>query len=174
MGVGIAQQREVADDEQNANFRGTEDALRKLEAGERIGGKKALAGEDEKGNEHGDGRLPMEKTGEAEAAHESDGTEDIRHVIDVEAVARALVAAHTGQGSVEAVAEPVEREAEDDQKQSEAVEARECVEEAGGDLRDEAEESELVGGEPARGARGHPEQGALLQGSGQRVVDAAS
>ena len=93
----------------------------------------------------------MEKTGEAEAAHERDRAEDVRHVIDVEAVARTLVMAHAGQGSVEAVAKPVERETKDDQEQSVAVVARKCVEEACGDLRGEAEEGELVGGEPVGG-----------------------
>ena len=114
----------------------------------------------------------MEKAGAGKAGHEGDGAEDVDDVVDVEAVARALDAADAGEGAVQAVAEPVEGEAEDDGEQSVAVEAREGVEDAGGDLRGEAEEGELVGGEPARGAFGDPLEGALFDCGGEGVVDA--
>ncbi len=118
--------------------------------------------------------LPVEEVGEGEAAHEGDGAEEVDHVIDVEAEAGALLVADAGEGAVEAVAEPVEDEAEDDGEERAAMVAGARVEEAGGELGDEAERGELVGGEPTGGALGEPVEGALLDGGGEGVVLAAS
>jgi len=123
-GVGAAQQSEVAEDEQDADLGGTEDALRELEAGQGVGGEVAFARQKQKGDEHGDGDGPVREARAAEAAHQRDGAEDVDHVIDVEAVARTLVAPDAGESAVHAVAEPIEDEAQDDQQQSIAVVAR--------------------------------------------------
>ena len=171
---GAVEESEIADDEQDADLGGAEEALGELEAGEGVGGEIALAGEKQERDEHGDGRLPVEEAGAGEAAHEGDGAEAIDHVIDVEAVAGALPASDAGEGSVEAVTQPVEREAEDDGEQGEAVGAGPGVAEACAELGGEPEEGELVGGEPARGAAGHPLECAFFEGGGEGAVDTGS
>ena len=116
----------------------------------------------------------MQKAGAGEAAHQRDGAEDVHDVIYVEAIARTLVAAHAGQGSIHAISQPVERQADDNQKQRGAVVAGERIEDAGANLRAEAEQRELVRAEPPGRALSHPLQGALLDGGGQSLVDAAA
>jgi hypothetical protein len=93
-------------------------------------------------------------------------------VVDVEAEARALLVADAGECAVERVAEPIEEDAEVDGEEQERVLARECVEEAGGDLCGEAEEREVVGGDCARCAAGEEFEKAPFCGRSERAVDA--
>src|SRR6185312_4684834 len=125
------------------------------------------------GDQHRDSGLPLQQAGAGEAAHESDGAEDIDDVVDVEAVAWTLLVADAGERAVEAVAKPVEDEAEDDEEQCEFVKAGERVGDAGSDLRAEAKKRELVGGEPGGGAFRKVVKGAFFGGSGERAIDAA-
>src|SRR5207237_8084468 len=55
------------------------------------------------------GHLPAEN----QPAGERRESNRVEHVIDVEAVARPLLAPHAGQGAVKTVAEPVERQKRD-------------------------------------------------------------
>ena len=168
-----AQQRQVADDQQNANLRGAEDALRKFKTRQGIGGKVALARQQQKRNQHRDRRLPVQQSGAAKPAHQRDGSKDVHHVIHVEAIARTLLLAHAGQGSIQAVSQPVEHQAQNHQKQRVAVVARQRVADSRANLRAQTQDGELVGADPARRSLGHPLQCALLHGSCERLVDPA-
>ena len=66
----------------------------------------------------------MCKTGEAESAHQRGGPENVHHVVHIEAESRTLLTAYAGQGSIHAVAEPVEDQAEVHQQQEGVVVAR--------------------------------------------------
>src|SRR6185312_9848625 len=70
-----------------------------------------------------------------------------------------------------AVAEPVERDAHRYQQQKAVVVAGERIAGSCADLCREAECRELVGGEPARRALGHPRQGTLFERGCQRLID---
>ena len=52
----------------------------------------------------------MHVAGEGQASHERQCAEAIDHVIYVEAIAGPLLLAHSGEGAVEAVSQPVEGE----------------------------------------------------------------
>jgi hypothetical protein len=110
-GVRTAQQRQVAQNQQNANLRRTEYALRQLEAGQGIGSQVALTRQEQKRDQHRDRSLPVHEAGKAEAAHQRDAYEDVHHVIDIEAIARTLLVAYAGLRPVHAVSKPVENQA---------------------------------------------------------------
>ena len=99
-----------------------------------MGGEEAFGGEKKKADEHGERDGPVCEAGEREAGEERGGAEEIGDVVDVEAEARALLVADAGECAVERVAEPVEDDADVDGEECERVCARECVEDAGGDL----------------------------------------
>ena len=172
MRVGVAEEEEVAEDEEDAELGGAEEKLRELEAREGVGGEEAFGGEKKEADEHGECDGPVREAGEGEAGEERGGAEEIGDVVDVEAEARALLMADAGECAVERVAEPVEDDAGVDGEEYERVGARECVEEAGGDLCGEAEEGEVVGGDGARCVAGEEFEEALFCGGGERAVDA--
>ncbi len=101
---GGVEECEVAEDEEDAELGGAEDALGELEAAEGVGCEVAFRREDEEGEEHGEGDGGVDECGAGEAEHEGDRAEDVYDVIDVEAVAGALLVADAGDGAVEAVA----------------------------------------------------------------------
>src|SRR5215469_6398086 len=109
---------------------------------------------------------------EGEAAEECGGAEEIGDVVNVEAIAWALLMTDAGECAVERVAEPVEEDAEVNGEECEGMRARENVEEAGRDLCGQAEEGEVVGGDGARCATGEVFEEAPLRCGGERAVDA--
>ena len=169
---GAAEEGEVGGDEQEAELGGAEGALGELEAAEGMGGEEAFGGEQKEGDQHGDGDGRVREAGEGEAAEESERAEEIDDVVDVEAVAGSLLPADAGEGAVEAVAQPVEGDAEVYEKECLAVCAGEGVETTGGELGGEAEGGELVRGKPAGGAGGEPVEGAAFERGSEGAVDA--
>ena len=119
--VRVVQQGEVAGDEEQADLRRAEEAVREVEAGEGVGSQVAFCGEQLEGDQHGDSNRPVDKAGAAEARHHGQGAQQVDHVVDVEAVAGALLVAQAGEGAVKAVAEPVENKAEDSGEEREAM-----------------------------------------------------
>ena len=61
----------------------------------------------------------------------------IDHVVDVEAVARALALAHAGKRAVEGVAQPVQRQTNNHAEECEAVVASQGIADSGANLRRE-------------------------------------
>ena len=127
-----------------------------------ISGQIALARQQQKRYQHRDRRLPVQQPGAAQPAHQRHRSEDVHHVIHIESIARTLLPAHARQGSIQAVAQPVERHAHNHQQQRVAVVARQRIADARANLRAKPKQRELVRGHPARRALGHPLQGALL------------
>src|SRR5579862_4200263 len=171
--VRISQQGEIAGDKDNANLRRPENSLRELELGKRVGGEIALRGKHQEPDEHGESRLPVQQPGEAQAAHQGRRAEDVDNVVDIKAIARALLMADPRQRSVEAVTEPVEDDACNDSEERVAIEAGQRVEHARTDLRGKAKPRELIRSEPARSALGHPYECTLLDLGGDCPVYAA-
>ena len=76
---------------------------------------------------------------ERQPAEHEQRAERVEDVVDVEAVSRALMAAHPRQRAVEAVAEPVEREEEHDAPERGRYVARDGETHADQEHRDEPE-----------------------------------
>jgi hypothetical protein len=77
-------------------------------------------------------------------------------VIDVEAVARTFLPTDARQSAVEAVAQPVEDEAQIHKEQRAKIVAGQGIEDAGANLGGEAEQGELVRGQPKWSVFGQP------------------
>lgn len=172
VGVGAAEEEEVAGDEQEAEFGGAEGAGGHVEAGERVGSEKAFCCQEQEGEQHGERDDGVAQAGGGQPDHEGGGAEEIGGVVDVEAEAGTLLVARAGEGTVEAVTEPVEGDAEVDEKEQGAVVAAEGIADAGGELGEEAEQGEVVGGNETGGVAGKDGKEAALEGSGEGVVDA--
>ena len=83
------------------------------------------------GDEQGQGGVGGDETGGGEASEQEDRAEGIHEMIDVEAVAGALLLPNPGEGSVQAVAEPVEEEEEVDAEKGEGRNREEPIAQAG-------------------------------------------
>ena len=127
MQYGLWSRAQVAGDQQQPDLGGSEQAVRQVEAGQRVGGQVAFRGEQQKGHEHRDRDRPVHQAGGAEPGHHGDGADEVGHVVDVESVARTCLLPNPRECAVEAVAEPVQDDAEDGRKQHTAVTAGERV-----------------------------------------------
>ena len=117
--IGAKPEREISQSKQDTNFRGAKLSEGQSKDAKGVGREIAFDGEEQKGDEHSGGDAPIDIAGNGEAAHKEDGADRIDHVIDVEAVARALAIAEARDGAVEAVAEPIQREKNDGEGQTE-------------------------------------------------------
>ena len=104
----LCSEGDIADDQQDANFGWSKKAVRNVELTERIGGEEAFYRQNVKAEQHGDGDGPMHETRQPETGDEGERAEDVDDVVNVKAVARALLIADPGKGAIEGVAEPVE------------------------------------------------------------------
>ena len=111
----------------------------------------------------------MHVAGVCEAKHHGGGADGVDHVVDIEAIARALLVADASECTVERVAEPVEGETSDGREEPAAVAGGERVTRAGGELGGEAEGGEMVGVDGAGHALGQPYEGALF-GRGEKTA----
>src|SRR5689334_1106829 len=160
---GPPQQSQVADREQNAQLGGAHLEIGDFEIAQRIGSQINLNGEHEISNEksQSDGRGHV--SGEAEAAEKKESAESVYDVVNIKTVARTRMVAKAGQSAIERVTQPVERQAENDQKQSGAIGGGPPVSNAGASHGEQAQQGEMVRVDPGGCARCQPDQGAFFQ-----------
>src|SRR3989454_97662 len=115
---------------------------------------------------HGDERDPQVRVGGKPDAHpHRDRRVGVHQVIEVVAVARALVAAHPRQRAVEAVAQPVRDQHGARGPQPHAAERGQGVRRAGARRAEDAQDGEMIGPHHRRQPRGEgPQQPALRLG----------
>src|SRR5215472_8273732 len=131
-----------------------------------------LAREKEKSDQHRDRGLPVQVSGYSKASEQGRGSEDVHHVIHIEAIARPLLRTLTRQGPVHTVAEPVQDDAQNDEQQRRGITPGEGVCHTGCQLRGESKQRQLVGTDPARHALRHPLKRAFLHLRRQGLVEA--
>ena len=131
---------------------------------ERVRGQVRLNREHQERDKQADGDPGMHVSRKGEAAHQGESAEAINHVVHVETVARTQALADPCQGTVERVAQPVEREAGDHGEKRVAIACGEGVKQSRANLRGEAEDGQVVWTDAVWSARGQPEQGMLFGG----------
>ena len=100
-------QSEIGDGEEDADFRGAQAGVGHVEHAESVGGEVGLNGEKEESDEECCGGGEGHVGGGGESGGEEECAEGVDEMVDVEAVAGALLVAMAGEGAVQAVAEPV-------------------------------------------------------------------
>src|SRR5882672_5776331 len=115
---GLPQQSQVADREQDTQLGGAHLEIGDFEIAQSIGSEINLNGEHEISNEKTQSDSGSHVSGEAKAAEKKEGTEGVHDVVNIKTVARTRVVAKAGQGAIQRVTQPVERQAENHQKQS--------------------------------------------------------
>src|SRR6185312_7638107 len=100
-----------------------------------------------------------------------EGAEGVDNVIDIKAVARPRVITKAGQRPIKRVAQPIEREAQDNENQAKTVAGRPPISHAGRRHGKQSEQGEMVRVDPGRRPSGKPDQGAFLQIGKQALLD---
>ena len=100
-----------------------------------------------------------------------DGVEGVDGVIDEEAVFRPFDMPVAGQRAIQAVAEPVDEQAQDGQPQKGRIRVAQPETQQDQHCAHDADAGERVGHDPGRQVRGKPLQGRALDGAEQDVVD---
>ncbi len=93
-------------------------------------------------------------------------------MVNIEAITRALLVADAGEGAVERITQPVEKNKNVDEPEGVGVLWCEGVGDAGEDLGKECEHGEVVGMDGGWGVVGEPDQEAFFVRSGDGGVDA--
>ena len=166
----LREQREGAGGEEDAQLGRSEAPRREPEHAARVGGEVDLGRDQEIGHEQSQRDEGAHVAGHAEAPEEGARPDQIDDVVHVVAVARPLLIPHPGQGAVEAVAEPVDGEADDDEQQPGRVQARHPESQPRAEHRREGEGGQLVGRDPPRHAPREPEEDAPLAGGQKAAV----
>ena len=133
------EQHEVADRQQDAQLGRADLEVAHLERAELCVARNISTQSIEVGDEQAERDHRAHVAGEREAAEQERRAERVDDVVDVEAVARPLVLADARERAVEAVAEPVERQADDHETSADGVDAREPVGDTGAEHRHERE-----------------------------------
>ena len=101
---------------------------------------------------------------QAEARDDHEGADRVEDVVDVEPVARPLAVADPGDGAVEAVAEPVDRQEHDDEPERGRIAGRKPVAGAGPKHGQAAQHGQVVRIDPGRQSSGDIDEQPLLGG----------
>ncbi len=164
------QQPQIRGDEQNPELRRPEPSVRHLEPPQRVRCQIALAGEQQKRHQHRGRNPSVHQSGHRQPAQQRRRSKDVHDVIHVEAVARPLLPAHARQGSVEAVAQPVQNDEHNPQSQRPPIPPRQRIADAGSHLRGEPHRRQPIRRHPPRRPLRHAHQQALLRTGGERPI----
>ena len=125
-----------------------------LEDAADVGGEVDLGGDEQVGGEDAERDERRHEAGGAETAEEHGGAGQVDDVVDVEAEAGPLLLADAGERAVEAVAEPVEGERQDDADQADHPVLRRPEAQAGAGHRRQAQAAQVIRRHPAAAAAG--------------------
>src|SRR5512146_1622983 len=118
--------------------------MREAELADGVAGEIAFHGKQVVGEQQADSDPWMHVSGEREPAKQEERADGVNDMIHVEAVPGTLLVAEAGQGTVEAVAKPVEREEDADEDERPGLNSCRPVGEAGSDHSDETDHGKVV------------------------------
>src|SRR5437660_7438252 len=104
----------------------------------------------------------MHVAGKGKATHQGEGAKAVDDVVDVESVARSLAVTDSRECTVERISQPVQRKAGDDAQQRIAIPCSQGVADSGANLRQQAENGEMIRADPGRRVCRQPEQSPFL------------
>ena len=150
--VRAVEQEEVADDKNQTDLGGAQFPVRDLEYPERVGCQVGVDRQHQENDQRGRGDSLRHVTGKCEPEDQEHGAEGVDDVVYIKTVAGTLPISVARQGSVQAVAKPVEKYAEIHEVQQQRVPPARRVEHAGQKHSHQSEQREVIGIYPRRHA----------------------
>ena len=166
----LHEQREGAGGEEDSQLGRSESPCREPEHAARVGREIDLGRDQQPGREQPQRNEGAHVARQAEAPEEGARPDQVDDVVHVVAVARPLLVPHPGEGAVEAVAEPVDGEAGDDEEERRRMPARHPIGQPRPQHRGQGQGGQLVGGDPPRQSLGEPEEGLPFAGGEEAAV----
>jgi hypothetical protein len=164
-------QRDGPGGEQNPQLGRAHAGDRHLEHAASVGGEIGFRGNQEEGGHHERSDHRRHISGCRQAREQQRRARQINNVIDVIAVARALLIAHARHGAVEAVAEPVEEQAQHHKYRAcNRIRLRHPERQPGAGHRRQPKRRKVIGIDLARQSLGDPDQRAFFGGGKDAVV----
>src|ERR1017187_1194440 len=102
------EQRDVPDTQKHAQFGGAETPEGEVEGADGVSGQIDLDGKHEVGDEQAERDVRAHITAEPETSNQEKRSDGVGDVIDIKSVTRAEAVTDAGQGTIQAVAEPVD------------------------------------------------------------------
>ncbi len=156
--MGMKPERRIAPCQQSPKFGGPKLRERKPEDSQGVTRQIRFNRKPQERNQHRRGNWPAHQSRRREAAHQEKRTERIDDVVHLKPIPRPLPAPDPRERSIQAVAEPIEREEESGEQQPARIPPRHRIACCRKQHRRKPQQRQMIGTDPLRQSRRHPQQ----------------
>src|SRR6185437_6785765 len=160
---GPPEQCDIAQAQEQAQFGGSHFEIGNFEITQCVAGKIDFNRKHQIRNQEPQSDPGRHISGQRQAAEQEQRTEGVHHVVNIKSVAWTAAVAVARQGAIQAVTQPVDRQAGDNDEQSEAIATRPPICNPGAEHGRQADKRKMIRVDPGRSSGCQPEKSSFFQ-----------